>query len=441
MSNDALLTDLYQLTMLAAYHELGMRETATFELFARHLPPQRGFLLVSGLESVLDYLETLSFEPAQLEWLGSTGRFKPAFLDWLAGFRFRGDVFAVPEGTVLFADEPWLRVTAALPEAQFIESRLMNLMHFQTLVATKAARCVLVAGGRKLVDFGLRRAHGGEAGVLASRASYLAGFAGTATVEAGRRFGIPVFGTMAHSFVQAHDVEADAFAGYARAHPDQVNLLIDTYDVETAARETVALAGRGARVTGVRIDSGDLGDLARRVRRILDDGGCSRITIIASGSLDEFEIARLVAEGAPIDAFGIGTRLDTSSDAPYLDCAYKLEEYAGRPRRKRSAGKATWPGRKQVWRTLDSAGRIVRDVVALEGEQADGTPLLACAMRDGRRTGLAEPLEGSRERAAAALASLSASARRLELPEPPTAIISPGIRAAAARLDRAHARA
>jgi len=439
MSHDALVTDLYQLTMLGAYHELGMHEPATFELFARRLPTQRGFLLVSGLESVLGYLEALSFAPEQLDWLHATGRFKPGFLDWLAGFRFRGEVMAVPEGTALFADEPWLRVTASLPEAQFIESRLMNLMHFQTLIATKAARCVLAARGRRLVDFGLRRAHGAEAGVLASRAAYLAGFAGTATVEAGLRFGIPVFGTMAHSFVQAHEDEATAFAGYARAHPDQVNLLIDTYDVEAAARQVVKMARGGVRVTGVRIDSGDLGELARRVRAILDEGGCRETTIIASGNLDEFAIERLAAEQAPIDAYGVGTRLDTSADAPYLDCAYKLEEYAGRPRRKRSEGKATWPGRKQVWRTLDGDGRIVRDVVALEGEPAEGTPLLARVMTDGRRQGDADSLASMRERAAAAIASLPERARRLDQPEPPTPLISAGVRAAAARIDREHA--
>lgn len=438
MSRDALVTDLYQLTMLAAYHELGMHEPASFELFARHLPRQRGFLLVAGLETVLDFLADLRFEASELDWLAGTGQFRPGFLDWLAGFRFRGEVLAVPEGTALFADEPWLRITASLPEAQLVESRLMNLMHFQTLVATKAARCVLAARGRRLVDFGLRRAHGAEAAVLAARASYLAGFAGTATVEAGRRFGIPVFGTMAHSFVQAHGSEAEAFAGYARAHPGRANLLIDTYDVEAAARETVALSKQGVPVRGVRIDSGDLGDLARRVRRILDEGGCGGTDIIASGNVDESAIERLVSEDAPIDAFGIGTRLDTSADAPYLDCAYKLEEYSGRPRRKRSAGKATWPGRKQVWRSLDSSGRIARDLVALDGEPAEGQPLLRPFMDGGRRTGEPESLEAMRERAAATLASLPAKARRLDAPEPPIAVISAGIRSAAARIDREH---
>jgi nicotinate phosphoribosyltransferase len=441
VSRDALLTDLYQLTMLAAYHDLGRMQEATFELFARRLPRERGFLLVAGLEPLLEYVEALAFDAGQLGWLAGTGRFRPAFIDWLADFRFRGEIHAVPEGTVLFADEPWLRVSASLPEAQFIESRLMNLMHFSTLVASKAARCLLAAGSRRLVDFGLRRSHGAEAALLAARASYLAGFAGTATVEAGRRYGIPIFGTMAHSFVQAHDDEAEAFAGYARAHPEEVNLLIDTYDVEAAAREVVALSKTGVRVRGVRIDSGDLGALATRVRAILDAGGCQCATIIASGNLDEFEIGRLVGAGAPIDSFGVGTRLDTSADAPYLDCAYKLEEYAGRPRRKRSTGKATWPGRKQVWRRHDAAGRIAGDVVALEGEDAEGEPLLRCVMRAGRRVAAPETLEAVRARSAASLLSLPDAACSLDAPRPLVATISSGIRAAAARLDREHARA
>jgi nicotinate phosphoribosyltransferase len=440
MSRDALLTDLYQLTMLAAYHDLGRLDQATFELFARRLPRQRGFLLVAGLEPLLEYVEDLAFDAGQLEWLAGTGRFRPAFIDWLAGFRFRGEIHAVPEGTVLFADEPWLRVTASLPEAQFIESRLMNLMHFNTLVASKAARCLLVAGSRRLIDFGLRRSHGAEAALLAARASYLAGFAGTATVEAGRLYGIPIFGTMAHSFVQAHDGEAEAFAGYARAHPDAVNLLVDTYDVEAAARKVVALAGTGVRIGGVRIDSGDLGALAVRVRAILDAGGCTDATIIASGNLDEHEIDRLIGAGAPIDSFGIGTRLDTSSDAPYLDCAYKLEEYAGRPRRKRSTGKATWPGRKQVWRRYDAAGRIAGDVVALEGEACEGEPLLRRVMREGRRTAAPESLAAIRRRSATSLASLPDAVRSIDSPQPLVATISPGIRAAAERIDREYGR-
>ena len=400
MTESALVTDLYQLTMLAAYRRLGLGGEAVFELFARRLPQERGFLLAAGLEQALEYLETLALSGAELEWLAGLGRFEPEFIDWLGRLRFSGEVWAAPEGTVLFADEPWLRVVAPLPEAQFVESRLINLLHLETLIASKAARCVFAAGGRSLIDFGMRRAHGAEAARLAARAASIAGFAGTATVDAGRRFGLPLYGTMAHSFVQAHDSEREAFAGFARCHPDRTTLLIDTYDTLAATREVVALVRAGVRVGAVRIDSGDLLEGSRAVRALLDAGGCGAVQILASGNLDELEIARLCAAGAPIDAFGIGTRLDTSADAPYLDCAYKLEEYAGRPRRKRSWGKATWPGRKQVYRSYGADGRIAADVVALEGESVAGVPLLECVMRCGRRLKPPEPIAALAARAA-----------------------------------------
>jgi nicotinate phosphoribosyltransferase len=437
VKESALVTDLYQLTMLAAYRRLGLSGEAVFELYARRLPDERGFLLVAGLEQALDFLETLTVGPDELAWLGSLGRFEPQFLDWLGHLRFSGEVWAPPEGTVLFADEPWIRVVAPLPEAQFVESRLINLMHLETLIASKAARCVLAARGRALIDFGMRRAHGAEAACLAARAAAIAGFAGTATVEAGRRFGLPLFGTMAHSFVQAHDAERDAFAGFARCHPEGTTLLIDTYDTLAGAREVVALARSGVRVGAVRIDSGDLLEGSRAVRAILDDGGCGSIRILASGNLDEHEIARLAAAGAPIDSFGVGTRLDTSADAPYLDCAYKLEEYAGRPRRKRSWGKATWPGRKQVYRSHGAGGAIAADVVALEHERPPGTPLLECVMRGGRRLKPREPVTALAARAARELATLPAASRELERPVPLVATISAGVRALAAEVDRA----
>ncbi|HUO96793.1 MAG TPA: nicotinate phosphoribosyltransferase [Steroidobacteraceae bacterium] len=437
MNESALVTDLYQLTMLTAYRRLGMTGEAVFELYARRLPPERGFLLVAGLEQALHFLETLAVTEAERAWLASLGRFEPDFLDWLGRLRFTGEVWAPPEGTVLFADEPWLRVVAPLPEAQLVESRLINLMHLETLIASKAARCVLAAGGRTLIDFGMRRAHGAEAALLAARAAVIAGFAGTATVAAGREFGLPLYGTMAHSFVQAHDTERDAFAGFARVHPDGTTLLIDTYDTLAAAREVVALVRGGAQVGAVRIDSGDLGEGARAVRAVLDEGGCRSVKILASGNLDEHELARLTALGAPIDAYGIGTRLDTSADAPYLDCAYKLEEYAGRPRRKRSWGKATWPGRKQVYRRLGSDGRIAADVVAIEGEAARGEPLLECVMREGRRLRAPESIAALAARAARSLATLPESCRALERPVALVAEISAGVRALAARVDQA----
>ena len=437
LTESSLITDLYQLTMLEAYRKLGFAETAVFELYARRLPPERGFLLVAGLEQALEYLEALRFAPAELDWLAGLGRFSPEFIDYLAGLRFTGEVWAVPEGTVLFADEPWLRIVAPLPEAQFVESRLINLLHYQTLIASKAARCVLAAGGRPLIDLGMRRAHGAEAACLAARAAAVAGFSGTATVEAGRRYGLPLYGTMAHSFIQAHEDEASAFAGFARCHPDETTLLIDTYDTLAAAREVVALTRSGARVGAVRIDSGDLLRLSRAVRAILDAGGCTAVKILASGTLDEYQVEKLVAARAPIDSFAIGTRLGTSADAPSIDCAYKLEEYAGRPRRKRAWGKETWPGRKQVYRRFDANGRIAADIVALEGEATAGIALLEPVMRAGRRLRAPEPLAALRERAARSLATLPASALPLEGPLPDTPMISSGIRALAAQVDAA----
>jgi nicotinate phosphoribosyltransferase len=436
----ALLTDLYQLTMLQAYLDEGFTDTAVFELLVRRLPRSRSFLVAAGLEQALDFLEQLAFAPDELDWLARSGRFPSRFVDALATLRFTGDVHAMPEGTVFFPDEPILRVTAPLPEAQLVETRLMNLVHLQTLVATKAARSVLAAGGRTLIDFGLRRSHGAEAGLLAARASHLAGFAGTATVLAGRLFGIPLFGTMAHSFVQAHADEAAAFERFAASQPDNVVLLLDTYDTEAAARKVVAraprLAERGIRVKGVRLDSGDLADHARKVRRILDDGGLRGATILASGNLDEHRIAELVAAGAPIDAFAVGTAMTTSADAPYLDCAYKLQEYAGRACRKRSEGKATWPGRKQVYRRYDADGRLSRDVVTLADAPAEGEALLEPVMRAGRRLGPRPPLAELRARAAREFARLPEPLRRLE-PAPPHPVeIAPALRALAAEVDR-----
>src|SRR5271167_3702678 len=289
-SDSALLTDLYQLNMLTAYLDHGLTETAVFELFVRKLPPRRGFLMVAGIEQALQFLETVALTPDDLEAILGLGEFSDRFIAYLRSFRFTGDVDAMPEGTVFFPDEPIVRVTAPLPEAQFVETRLVNLLHFQTVIASKAARMVLVAPGKGLIDYGLRRAHGAEAGVLAARASYIAGFSGTATVAAGLEFGIPVYGTMAHSFVQAHDDETLAFEHFARSHPQRLVLLIDTYDTERAAGHVVGLAPRlateGISISGVRIDSGDLGDHAARVRRILDEGGLQAVKIVASGGLD-----------------------------------------------------------------------------------------------------------------------------------------------------------
>jgi len=413
-----LLTDLYQLNMIQAYLDHRRTAPAVFELFFRRLPARRGFGVAAGLEQALDFLEGLRFAPEEIAWLEKTGRFRPNLLDYLAHFRFTGDVHAMPEGTVFFADEPILRVTAPLPEAQLAETRLINILHFQSLIASKAARMVLAAPGKLLVDFGLRRAHGAEAGLMAARASYIAGFAGTATVAAERRWGIPSYGTMAHSFVQAFDDEAAAFEAFARSRPDDLTLLIDTYDAAAAARAVAALAPRlealGITIRAVRIDSGDLGALAARVRRILDAAGLRDVRIFASGGLDEDALAALLRAGAPIDGFGIGTSLTTSADVPALDCAYKLQEYAGTPRRKRSTGKATWPGRKQVWRRYGPDGRMSADVLSLESDAHAGEPLLHPVMQGGRRLAPSPALAAVRERAARDLSRLPEPLRRLE---------------------------
>jgi nicotinate phosphoribosyltransferase len=414
----ALLTDRYQLTMLKGYFDRGMYDVASFEFFVRTLPRERGFLIAAGLEQTLDYLEQLQFTPQELEWLAGPGGFAKAFVDHLAGWRFTGDVYAMPEGTVCFANEPLLRITAPIMEAQLVESRLINILHFQTLIASKAARCVLAAPEKVLVDFGMRRAHGAEAGLLAARASYLAGFDGTATVLAEKLFGIPSFGTMAHSFIQAHDDEVEAFYDFARCHPQNVVLLIDTYDTEGGARRVVELAPRlraqAIAIKAVRLDSGDLNQEARRVRAILDAGGLADVDIFCSGNLDEYQLQDLLAQGAPIDGFGIGTRLDVSSDVPYLDCAYKLQEYAGRPRRKRSPGKVTLPGRKQVYRHYSpDDGRMIGDVLTLTDDQQEGQALLQPVMRGGRRLESPLPLGELRERVRAQVARLPNSLRQL----------------------------
>ncbi len=435
-----LLTDLYQLAMMQAYDEVGETGLAVFEFFVRKLPEERNFLVAAGLAQALDFLETVGPSEEELTWLARSGHFGDRLIERLRRFRFTGDVHAMPEGTVFFPDEPILRVTAPLPEAQYVETRLVNLLHFQTLIASKAARMVLAAKGRALIDFGLRRAHGAEAGLLAARAAYLAGFTGTATLEAERAFGVPAFGTMAHSFVQAFNTEASAFEAFARARPQNVVLLIDSYDTEAGARKVVELAPKlrdmGISIGGVRLDSGDLGALAKSVRQILDAGGLRDVTIFASGGLDETAIARLLATGAPIDGFGVGTSLTTASDAPALDCAYKLQEYAGRARRKRSAGKATWPGRKQVWRREDRAGRMAGDVVGIEDDRPPGKPLLQEVMRGGRRLGPAPSLERIRAHAAGQLDALPPRLRSLKSVAPYEVRIAESVRALAAEVDR-----
>jgi nicotinate phosphoribosyltransferase len=413
-----LLTDLYELNMVQAYLDRGENKEAVFEFFVRRLPERRGFLLAAGLEQALEYLETLTFSPHEIDWLKRSGRFRDNLIDYLASFRFTGDVHAIPEGTVCFPNEPLIRITAPLPQAQLVETRLINILHFQTMIASKAARMVLAAPGKILSDFGLRTAHGAEAGLYSARASYIAGFAGAANVLAGERYGIPVVGTMAHSFVQVHDDEMQAFENFARSRPEGVILLIDTYDTEAGARKVVELAPKlkadGIFIRGVRIDSGDLIAGARKVRGILDAGGLKDTIILASGGINEDVLQTMMAQNAPIDGFGIGVNLDASIDAPSLDCAYKLQDYTGRPRRKRSQGKETWPGRKQIWRTYDAGGRMAGDVLSLETDGQSGEPLIVPAMRGGKRIARAPRLDDIRARAARELARLPEPLRRLE---------------------------
>jgi nicotinate phosphoribosyltransferase len=391
------------------------------------------------LEQALSFVENLRVTSEELEWISRHGAFRPAFVRHLEKLKFTGDIHAMAEGTVFFPNEPILRVTAPIAEAQLVESRLINLLHFQTVIASKAARSVLTAPNKLLVDFGLRRAHGAEAGLLAARASYLAGFAGSATVLAAPLFGIPVFGTMAHSFIQAHDDESVAFDHFAHSLPDNVILLIDTYDTEAAAEKVVRLAPKlerdGIKVRGVRLDSGDLAEHAFRVRRILDEGGLKHVTIFASGSVDEYVLQRLLQKGAPIDGFGIGTHMNTSADAPYLDCAYKLVEYAGKARRKRSEGKVLWPGRKQVYRGYDDNGCMAEDVLTVEGDAQEGEPLIRQFMKAGRRISTGEPLSELRRRALAEIKRLPRSLLALDHAPEYSVVVSETLRALARQVD------
>jgi nicotinate phosphoribosyltransferase len=431
----ALFTDLYELTMAAAFFREGVGGRATFSTFVRRLPPGRGFLVAAGLEDVLDYVRAWRFGGDGLHYLRSLGRFEPGFLEYLGDLRFTGDVRAVPEGTALFADEPLLEVTGPLIEAQLLETAVLNLLHVGTVLASKAARSVLAAGGRGLAEFGLRRSHGIDAGMKAARAAMLAGFDSTSNVLAGRTWGAPLSGTMAHSFVMAYPSELEAFRAYARAFPDSAVLLLDTYDTIAGARLAVTVARellqRGHRLAGVRLDSGDLGALSREVRAILDAGGFPDVRIIVSGGLDEHDIAALAAAGAPIDVFGIGTRLNVSADAPSLDMVYKLVRLDGRDVRKLSPGKATWVGAKQVVRRLVADGRLAGDVLALAEEPvpAGARGLLEPVMIEGRLLRPHPPLVELRAHCAAELATLPDGVRRLSEPEQYSVMPSDGLRA------------
>jgi nicotinate phosphoribosyltransferase len=439
-TNVALFADLYELTMAASYHAHDLDQPATFDLFARHLPPRRGYLVSCGLDTALDYLERLRFDDTALDYLGSLDLFDESFLSMLSGLRFTGEVRAIPEGELVFPNEPIVQVTAPLVEAQLVETFLLNCIGYQTMIATKAARVATACGDRTFVDFSPRRDHGTDAALKTARAAYVGGAVATSLVLAGQVYGVELSGTMAHSYVMRFANEADAFLTYARDFPGRAIFLIDTYDTERGARTVVDLAGKlepeGLLPRAVRLDSGDINTLSRSVREILDDGGLTEVQIFASGDLDEYRIEELMSAGAPIDAFGVGTQLGTSGDAPNVAVVYKLVEDASGPKVKLSEDKVTLPGSKQVFRNAGDGGELEGDVLALESEQiADARPMLQPVMRDGRRLVAAEPLAALRGRCRASLAALPPRLRALE-PEPPAYDVrtSPGLDALVRKL-------
>ncbi|MGE5594590.1 MAG: nicotinate phosphoribosyltransferase [Hyphomicrobiales bacterium] len=434
----ALLTDLYELTMAASYFSHGMGGEATFELFARELPEGRNFLVACGTEDAADYLAGFAFQEDEIGYLRSLGMFDEQFLAYLADFRFTGDLWALPEGELFFDDEPVLRVIAPLIEAQMVETLLLNTVGFQSLVASKAARVTIACQGRPFADFSPRRDHGRDAAVKAAYASYAGGAAATSNVLAGQRYGLPLSGTMAHSYVMSFERETEAFECFLASYPRDTTLLIDTYDTIEGARRAVKVMremGDRVRARAVRIDSGDLAELSRAVRRVLDESGFPGVQIFVSGDLDEYRIAALLEAGAPIDAFGVGTQLGTGGDVPSLGVVYKLVADEQGPKMKRSPGKATVPGAKQIYR-FEEGGEIRRDVLALADEPPPGgRPLLRRTVHRGQRVEPREPLATARARALAGIESLPARLRALEAAAEPYAIEqSPALRRVAEQL-------
>lgn len=417
-SMGGLWTDLYELNMAASYRRRGMDGAATFSAFVRRLPPGRGYLVTAGLADCLSFIESFGFTADELDYLRDVHAFDEATLEAFAGLRFSGDVWAVPEGRIISADEPLLEVTAPIAEAQLLETYLLNQLTFETTIASKAARCVIAAAGRDVVDFSFRRTQGPEAAMSVARVSAVVGFAGTSNVEAARRFGLQAVGTMAHSYIQAFPTERDAFRAFAEDFPERTTFLVDTYDTLDGVRSAIEVArelGLGQKV-GIRLDSGDLGGLARASRRLLDDAGLTNARIVASGGLDEYDIARLVTEQAPIDVFGVGTKMGVSADAPFLDSVYKLVSYEGRPVMKLSPAKITAPGAKQVFRRLTGP---LDDVIGLREESVPPSrePLLVPVMREGRRLDDGSDLRSAREHFERDLERVPEGARRIGLPD------------------------
>ncbi|MEX0761043.1 MAG: nicotinate phosphoribosyltransferase [Dehalococcoidia bacterium] len=403
--SNALFTDLYELTMAQAYWHSGYTGQATFSLYFRGYPSNRAYYVCAGIEDVLDHLESFRFEDADIEYLRDLGRFNGAFLDFLSGVRFTGAVRAMKEGELCFSNEPLVEVTAPIIEAQLIETFILNQVTTDSTLATKASRVVHAAEGRSVVDFSARRTQGTDAANKAARAGYLVGYDGTSNVQAAALYGIPPVGTMAHSLIMAFENEIDSFRAYAATFPDSSTLLVDTYDtiegVKNAITVALELAKSGHTLQAVRLDSGDMGKLAKQSRQLLDEAGLKTTRIIASGGLDEFEVAALIRSGAPIDGFGVGTKVGVSADAPYLDSTYKLVEYASRPVLKLSTSKETLPGPKQVYRTWSANGEYAGDVIARADEPAPkgaAEPLLHKVMSGGRRQVKHSDLEEARGR-------------------------------------------
>lgn len=426
-----LLTDLYELTMAAAYYQQQMFAPATFSLFIRDYPPHRGYFVSAGLDEVLDFLASLHFSREDLDYLDATQRFSHDFLHYLSRLRFTGDVVAIPEGRLFFKDEPILEVTAPIIEAQLVETYVINAINLQVAIATKASRCVYAAQGRSLVDFSLRRTQGAEAGLKVAKTSFMVGFSGTSNVLAGKLYDIPISGTMAHSFITSFENEIDAFRAFSEVFPEDTVLLIDTYDnmsgARNAARVAKEMADRGHELKGVRLDSGDMAQISKKVKAFFDAQGLNEIRIFASGGFDEFKIARVLEQGAKIDAFGVGTKMGVSADAPYTDMAYKLVKYDGRPVLKLSAGKRTLVDEKQVFRKKRDE-KLMKDVISLRNEKVSGEPLLKPFMRDGKRTEPPETVEAARTRFREEFEKLDDGCKAIADPEAFPVALSDGLR-------------
>lgn len=417
-----LLTDLYELTMAASYFDNELFSPATFSLFIRKYPQDRAYFVAVGQEDVLDLLAQFQFSEDDLAFLDQTGIFSDEFLQFLKDLRFTGNVRAIPEGRIFFANEPILEISAPIIEAQIMETIVINTIHLQTMVASKAARCFHAADGRPLVDFSLRRTHGIDAGLKVARSSYIAGFTGTSNVLAGKLYGIPIFGTMAHSFISSFSDEVEAFRAFARTFPKKTLLLIDTYDTIKGAYNAITvareMAQRGENLLGVRLDSGDLSHLSKEVRKILDESGLEDVQIFASSGLDEFEITEIIKGNGMIDAFGVGTKLGVSADAPYLDIVYKIVQYNGRPVKKLSSGKVTLAGEKQVFRKTGDDGMFIEDIVGVWGEEInDRKPLLKLVMQGGKRLEKRAPIDAIRQRFLNDFSALAPRYKRLKSPD------------------------